>query len=110
MIRRPPRSTLFPYTTLFRSDRDGHERRRFVRGVAEHHPLVPRAPPVHAERDVTRLAVDGGEDGAGLGIEPEARVRVADGADGAPYDVGGMDVGGGGGFTRHDGHTPGDAG
>src|SRR3712207_8149395 len=25
MIRRPPRSTLFPYTTLFRSDRDrGH--------------------------------------------------------------------------------------
>src|SRR2546426_4008728 len=33
MIRRPPRSTLFPYTTLFRSvlehpvevDRDGHE-------------------------------------------------------------------------------------
>src|SRR5947209_17244090 len=24
MIRRPPRSTLFPYTTLFRSDRVGH--------------------------------------------------------------------------------------
>src|SRR5258705_10933830 len=24
MIRRPPRSTLFPYTTLFRSGRDGH--------------------------------------------------------------------------------------
>src|SRR2546430_12477379 len=23
MIRRPPRSTLFPYTTLFRSQRDG---------------------------------------------------------------------------------------
>src|SRR3712207_8656696 len=23
MIRRPPRSTLFPYTTLFRSDTDG---------------------------------------------------------------------------------------
>src|SRR3712207_8200062 len=30
MIRRPPRSTLFPYTTLFRSGRDGaaDERRR----------------------------------------------------------------------------------
>src|SRR5260370_23733526 len=31
MIRRPPRSTLFPYTTLFRSDhkgeRDRHDRR-----------------------------------------------------------------------------------
>src|SRR2546429_6608406 len=24
MIRRPPRSTLFPYTTLFRSHADGH--------------------------------------------------------------------------------------
>src|SRR5688572_32671799 len=30
MIRRPPRSTLFPYTTLFRSYRNGagHRRRR----------------------------------------------------------------------------------
>src|SRR5256884_5834131 len=26
MIRRPPRSTLFPYTTLFRSHRGGHPR------------------------------------------------------------------------------------
>src|SRR2546422_8120015 len=26
MIRRPPRSTLFPYTTLFRSPGDGHAR------------------------------------------------------------------------------------
>src|SRR3712207_7184903 len=24
MIRRPPRSTLFPYTTLFRSEEEGH--------------------------------------------------------------------------------------
>src|SRR2546428_10192681 len=32
MIRRPPRSTLFPYTTLFRSDRP---RRPATRGV--HH-------------------------------------------------------------------------
>src|SRR3712207_7340961 len=28
MIRRPPRSTLFPYTTLFRSRRDRERRRR----------------------------------------------------------------------------------
>src|SRR3712207_9003006 len=27
MIRRPPRSTLFPYTTLFRSNRDAHAAR-----------------------------------------------------------------------------------
>src|SRR5689334_24142317 len=26
MIRRPPRSTLFPYTTLFRSRRNAHQR------------------------------------------------------------------------------------
>src|SRR3712207_8861744 len=34
MIRRPPRSTLFPYTTLFRSPRD----------AASDVPLDPRAP------------------------------------------------------------------
>src|SRR3712207_7101222 len=28
MIRRPPRSTLFPYTTLFRSDERGYTGRR----------------------------------------------------------------------------------
>src|SRR6266403_1371830 len=28
MIRRPPRSTLFPYTTLFRSDRSNHRLQR----------------------------------------------------------------------------------
>src|SRR5207302_1890997 len=61
-------------------------------------------------RDVARLAVDGGEGGAGLGIEPEARVRVADGADGAPHDVGDVDVGGGGDFSRHDRHARGDEG
>src|SRR3712207_8693917 len=37
MIRRPPRSTLFPYTTLFRSAEDWP---KLVRGVAE----VSRAP------------------------------------------------------------------
>src|SRR5258708_18886029 len=31
MIRRPPRSTLFPYTTLFRSHRRLHRRLRGVR-------------------------------------------------------------------------------
>src|SRR2546422_5530468 len=38
MIRRPPRSTLFPYTTLFRSDfvRVGSRSRRFRCDAAEH--------------------------------------------------------------------------
>src|SRR3712207_6857606 len=37
MIRRPPRSTLFPYTTLFRSARGpgGPQRRRRVAHVAQ---------------------------------------------------------------------------
>src|SRR2546427_4898822 len=30
MIRRPPRSTLFPYTTLFRSILGGHDHSRIV--------------------------------------------------------------------------------
>src|SRR3712207_7701068 len=30
MIRRPPRSTLFPYTTLFRSDEVERSRRRHI--------------------------------------------------------------------------------
>src|SRR3712207_8425720 len=34
MIRRPPRSTLFPYTTLFRSHVDGGTLRRGRRRVA----------------------------------------------------------------------------
>src|SRR2546430_13742179 len=50
MIRRPPRSTLFPYTTLFRSAREGaraasagpaRERRaRRGRGRERHHSVV----------------------------------------------------------------------
>src|SRR2546425_9621909 len=33
MIRRPPRSTLFPYTTLFRSD-DATARERMIHNIA----------------------------------------------------------------------------
>src|SRR5690348_17594029 len=35
MIRRPPRSTLFPYTTLFRSERGGNRDRRALPVGAE---------------------------------------------------------------------------
>src|SRR3712207_8363209 len=38
MIRRPPRSTLFPYTTLFRSRGEGvnrEEKARVIEGLAE---------------------------------------------------------------------------
>src|SRR5215471_20914487 len=40
MIRRPPRSTLFPYTTLFRSWCRGRPRRR---GVRRPGPTAPRS-------------------------------------------------------------------
>src|SRR2546422_3581634 len=30
MIRRPPRSTLFPYTTLFRSEREKHRHQQLL--------------------------------------------------------------------------------
>src|SRR5256885_12193406 len=36
MIRRPPRSTLFPYTTLFRSHSGAHPLHEVARGVALH--------------------------------------------------------------------------
>src|SRR3712207_7927918 len=54
MIRRPPRSTLFPYTTLFRSARDPGQRRRRVPPhalvVGGRHVVVDRHEPADAER------------------------------------------------------------
>src|SRR2546422_3464129 len=41
MIRRPPRSTLFPYTTLFRSQRP----QRVDPAERVHHALVEEVPP-----------------------------------------------------------------
>src|SRR5438874_6085736 len=63
MLRRPPRSTLFPYTTLFRSHRlqprQPAHRPRAARGHAEARP-VPQRRPGHDEvrvedRKSTRL-------------------------------------------------------
>src|SRR5438034_4036913 len=49
MIRRPPRSTLFPYTTLFRSRDDLPEHSG---AVAQHPDLAPRlVGPVHRDLD-----------------------------------------------------------
>src|SRR5688572_30872630 len=70
MIRRPPRSTLFPYTTLFRSgerrpdadgvsERAGEYRRgsdragKEAQGVLRH--LGLRQQPAHGDRKSTRL-------------------------------------------------------
>src|SRR3712207_8588418 len=69
MIRRPPRSTLFPYTTLFRS-RHGDGQRAAVpagahrRGDPAAHaaPAAARAPR-HRGRGALRERVDGGRRG-----------------------------------------------
>src|SRR2546426_5088614 len=50
MIRRPPRSTLFPYTTLFRSHRDGYDRCDLPGGTRG----AARAGSPQAHRDATR--------------------------------------------------------
>src|SRR5688572_31819041 len=60
MIPRPPRSTLFPYTTLFRSRlrARGHRRRRRRRGVdpLRRHPSIPPARGMSSQdRKSTRL-------------------------------------------------------
>src|SRR5256885_3051141 len=59
MIRRPPRSTLFPYTTLFRS---GHA------DIAHHYGLSPLARG-HLPRDARR------ERCAGVALHPDERLR-----------------------------------
>src|SRR2546422_6405784 len=57
MIRRPPRSTLFPYTTLFRSQADDRERgvRLGKRAVEQQRPLRGCLRPGKADRKSTRL-------------------------------------------------------
>src|SRR3712207_7741970 len=83
MIRRPPRSTLFPYTTLFRSDDYGVLRRAIGRVGEDVRGLLGLGLRVggHADYGARRV----GEVRAGGEVEPErrdghGRVR-AEGAD-----------------------------
>src|SRR3712207_6862430 len=69
MIRRPPRSTLFPYTTLFRSVDDagevvrGHRLDREPEGPGPEEPLalVGRRDDVHRDVAQVRVLLDVGE-------------------------------------------------
>src|SRR5260221_10988593 len=68
MIRRPPRSTLFPYTTLFRSIELGSQagQRRSLRGAHRpspgrilkggHHSLAHPTIPANGQRSYLRLS------------------------------------------------------
>src|SRR2546425_12936634 len=64
MIRRPPRSTLFPYTTLFRSRRGAERCRQLVSAeiVSADHHGVPRERLADAP-EVLGLLVLGGQRG-----------------------------------------------
>src|SRR2546427_6095928 len=88
MIRRPPRSTLFPYTTLFRSGRVEEEGRKgLLHGLREHELQVPDAlhhtlgpgEALEAAVQVARRRVDAGVDGDRhvelLGRRPQRIVR-----------------------------------
>src|SRR5947208_6356445 len=56
MIRRPPRSTLFPYTTLFRSRHDAAVHVSMtVNGQTTDHDVEPRVLLVHYLREVVGL-------------------------------------------------------
>src|SRR3712207_9475021 len=58
MIRRPPRSTLFPYTTLFRSGGDVAERTGPRAGVAHDHHGGVALRPALADVRAGRLLAD----------------------------------------------------
>src|SRR5690349_23431382 len=55
MIRRPPRSTLFPYTTLFRSDRASLPRARAARSRPERHLQPARVGDDRSEEHTSEL-------------------------------------------------------
>src|SRR3712207_8435541 len=69
MIRRPPRSTLFPYTTLFRSDR------RRVPRLPPRRVLQPRRGPDRAGDPPGRDDDRGGGDALALRPGPRAAER-----------------------------------
>src|SRR5437763_13484964 len=58
MIRRPPRSTLFPYTTLFRSLSKTGTRTHGRKSAAKPAPLLPRLEERRESEDELALPVD----------------------------------------------------
>src|SRR5260370_33336302 len=91
MIRRPPRSTLFPYTTLFRSPlavRAGQLRRARGRGRESGVPAPAARGSVRQEEPGGVLGSEGPQGGAGAGRRERPaplgrRVEAARGAAGA---------------------------
>src|SRR6266480_3578063 len=57
MIRRPPRSTLFPYTTLFRSDPPSEIPLPPDHGAIGLHPVLPAPPHLDLDQDPSTVAL-----------------------------------------------------
>src|SRR2546422_7402169 len=74
MIRRPPRSTLFPYTTLFRSLLRAHSQGRVPQGGRRERPV--------AAAPAARSLCGGGVLGRHQKVEPEAGVALCGNASG----------------------------
>src|SRR2546428_14172277 len=99
MIRRPPRSTLFPYTTLFRSGLVGEG---VAGGLAAVVAVAEGAVGVEGHAPVGRVAELGGGEGVALGVrvvgEDAGRRAVehcedrASGEEGKSVDLGGRRI------------------
>src|SRR3712207_8620658 len=87
MIRRPPRSTLFPYTTLFRSAPDAVDAAPHGEGAGEQVDVLP------LKREGLGLAQAEGERDGPAGGAADAGCGLQDGA-------GLSEVGGGGDVAR----------
>src|SRR3712207_6711073 len=83
MIRRPPRSTLFPYTTLFRSAQDHHEGER-----AHGDPVGDRRPETleDREQDGDEGWPGDGREPAGYAVEPEELAKLLRRREGDEHD------------------------
>src|ERR1700741_1093973 len=103
-----------PGQPMSEGDRHGHELRRLVRGVAEHHSLIPGTHAVEsavteghpglvghvdALGDVGRLPVQGDQDGTGIAVESAGR-GVADLSYGPPDDLRDVQLRGRGDLAR----------
>src|SRR5256885_5657010 len=57
MIRRPPRSTLFPYTTLFRSPFPGTSREQIIEQITSVEARPPRQIDDHVPKELERVCL-----------------------------------------------------
>ena len=96
-----------PHQLMRQHNRQRHQFVGFVAGIAEHQALVARAAGIHAHGDVGRLALDGGDHGAGVGVKAVFRAGVADVANHPADDFAVIQDRGGGDLSGHHGQAGG---